>query len=133
MPADFVAGFADLGREQADPDLFNFLTLRPERHEFREITGALGHLTCNGAMDCDLRPSMPFRIRAYVCGFAALVMFGRQAVDRDDDLHSLESLPLTRDFSNSTGYNVRANAAFVELWKNLIQLTEPDKRFATDN
>src|SRR5439155_20658443 len=78
---DFVAGFADGGREQADPDLFNFLTLRPERHEFGEITGPLGHLTCNGEVDCDFtgldacqNPSVP-------CGLAALVSVRRESVD----------------------------------------------------
>ena len=78
---DFVAGFADLGRKQADPDLFNFLTLRPERHEFGEITGPLGHLTCNSAMDCDFTALDAFQNPSVRCGFAAFVMFGGQTVD----------------------------------------------------
>ena len=62
------------------------------------------------------------------CRFAALVMLRSETVDRDNDLHFFQSLPLPRDFADSAGHDVRANSPFAEFWQDFIQFPKSNER-----
>src|SRR5262249_4352713 len=62
----------------------------------------------------------------------ANVVFGSQAVDRNNDRQPLNTAPLGRDRPNRAGDELCNNAPSRELRQNLVQFAKPNERFTPD-
>ena len=109
---DFVTVFADLRREEADPDLVPFRCRgAPEIHEVAQISWPLRHLPRDGAVNRDLMARDVLQ-NAFVCrGLPPYIVFRRQAVDRYDYEQLLYFRPLERNWPHRAGHYVSADSA----------------------
>ena len=63
-------------------------------------------------------------------GFAALVVLGLEAVDRDDDIELLELFPLGGDDAEGAGDDLGVNSAALDLGQEEFELAITNERIA---
>ena len=125
-------GCAALGSEDTEPHLSYLRTVRPESEEFVEVSGALRDLRCDGAVNVDLRTLNVFEDAVVGGGFAALIVFGLQAVDGDHDIQFPKLHPRGRNFSECAGDDLGVDTAALDLWQEQIEFAIANERIATD-
>jgi hypothetical protein len=129
---DLRAGGALLGSEDAHPDLAGFRAVAPEAEELFEVAGPAGDLSGDGAVDGDFGLSEVFEDALVGCGGAAEVVFGLEAVDRDDDIQAFEAGPVSGNGTEGAGDDLEMDAAAVDLGEQSFEFAEAHEGIAAD-
>jgi hypothetical protein len=110
----WIGGTA-LGGEEAEPDLCYRGLTAPELEELIEVSGAVGDLRCDSAMDGDLGVLDVFEDALVSGGLATFIVLGLKAIDGDDYVEFLESLPPGRNDSEGAGDDLSVDTASIDL------------------
>src|SRR5262249_28671864 len=131
-PQDLVGDLPDLRSVEAEPDLPRIRLVRPEPDELLEIPVALRLLPRDRTVHGDLLPDDVLEGPVVGGGRAALVVLGRQSVDRYADLQAWNRCPLLRNRAHGAGDQLRVDAARGQLRKQLVQLAKTDEGLTAD-
>lgn len=118
--------------EDAHPDLASFEAVGPEAEELFKVTGPAGDLSGDGAVDGDSGLSNVFEDALVSCGGAAEVMFGLEAVDRDDDIQAFEGAPVSGNGTEGAGNDLEMDAAAIDFGEQGFEFAEAHKGIAAD-
>ena len=124
---NFSAYCALLGRKDAHPDLIGFGALGPELKKPLEISGLVGDLAGNRAVDRNarLRKVLQYTLVGRRC--ATFIVFGLQPVDRDNYIEAFVVRPVSRNWTEGAGNDLGVDAATVELGQDGLELAVADE------
>jgi hypothetical protein len=118
--------------EDAHPDLSCLGAFGPELKKPLEISGLVCDLAGDGAVDRNARLREVLQYTLVGCRCATYIVFGLQAVDRDDDIEAFKVCPMSGDGSEGAGDDLDVNVAAVELGQDRFEFPVADERVAAD-
>jgi hypothetical protein len=123
---------AQLGREDAEPDLAHLGPGSPEPQEVLQVAGPPHHLCGDSAVNDDLLAPDVFQDSLVSGRGAAGVVLGLESIDGDGDAHPAEGGPLRWEGAEGAGDDLHVDAARGEPRHQDLQFAEAHERVAAD-